>query len=97
MEEKTFAVYIMTNIKNTVLYTGSSTGLKARGWSHKQKMVPGFTRRYNITKLVYFETCEDYDTMLGRERQIKAGSRAGKIKLIESKNPQWRDLYDELD
>ncbi len=92
-----FAVYIMTNFKNTVLYTGSSTGLKARVWSHKQKLVPGFTKKYNITKLVYYEACPDYDSMLAREQQIKAGSRADKIKLIESLNPTWKDLYDDLD
>jgi putative endonuclease len=97
MEDKTSAVYIMTNFKNTTLYTGSSTDLKGRVWSHKEKLVPGFTKKYNLTKLVYYEVCEDYDSMLAREQQIKAGSRADKIKLIESMNPEWKDLYETLD
>ncbi|MBX4186724.1 MAG: GIY-YIG nuclease family protein [Candidatus Doudnabacteria bacterium] len=87
----------MTNFKNTVLYTGSATVLKQRVWSHKEKLVPGFTKKYNLTKLVYYETCDDYDSMLAREKQIKAGSRADKIKLIEKMNPIRRDLYEDLD
>ena len=87
----------MTNFKNTTLYTGFSSQLKERVWEHKQKLVSGFTKRYNLIKLVYFETGDDHDAMLAREKQIKAGSRADKIKLIESKNPEWRDLYDDLD
>lgn len=86
----------MTNFKNTTLYTGFSTELKGRVWTHKQGLVPGFTKRYNITKLVYYEAHDDYDSTLAREKQIKAGSRADKIKLIESINPTWRDLYNEL-
>jgi putative endonuclease len=96
MDDKDYAVYIMTNFKNTVLYTGCASMLKPRVWSHKQKLVPGFTKKYNITKLVYYETCPDYDSMLAREKQIKAGSRADKIKLIEAMNPTWRDFYDNL-
>lgn len=87
----------MTNFTNTTLYTGFSSELKGRVWSHKQGLVEGFTKRYKITKLVYFEAHDDYDAALAREKQIKAGSRADKIKLIESMNPTWRDLYDELD
>ena len=98
MEEQIFAVYIISNFKNTTLYTGfTSKGLKQRIWEHKQKLVPGFTKKYNITKLVYFEIGDDFDAVLAREKQIKAGSRVDKIKLIESKNSNWRDLYDDLD
>ncbi|OGM32405.1 hypothetical protein A2803_01945 [Candidatus Woesebacteria bacterium RIFCSPHIGHO2_01_FULL_44_21] len=96
MEEQIYAVYIMTNFENTTLYTGFSSQLKQRIWQHKQKLVPGFTQKYNLTKLVYFEVGDDYDSTLAREKQIKAGSRADKIKLIESKNPKWLDFYDEL-
>lgn len=98
MEEQIFAVYIMTNFTNKVLYTGfTSRDLKQRVWEHKLKLVSGFTKKYNVTKLVYFETGDDHDSVLAREKQIKAGSRADKIKLIEGKNPDWKDLYDELD
>ncbi len=96
-DEKVFCVYIMTNFTNTTLYTGYSSELKARVWSHKQKLVEGFTKKYNLTKLVYYEAHNDFDSSLAREKQIKAGSRADKIKLIESTNPQWCDLYDDLD
>ena len=87
----------MTNFNNTTLYTGFSGVLKQRVWSHKQSLVPGFTKKYNITKLVYYEAHDDRDSALEREKQIKAGSRAKKIKLIENLNPTWKDLYDELD
>ena len=87
----------MTNFKNTTLYTGFSSKLKGRVWSHKQLLVPGFTKKYALTKLVYFEAHNDYESTLAREKQIKAGSRAKKNKLIESVNPFWRDLYDDLD
>ena len=97
MEEEIFAIYIMTNFKNTTLYTGCSTSLKDRVWSHREKLIPGFTKRYNLTKLVYYEICDDYDSMLAREKQIKAGSREDKIKLIQGLNPAWQDLYNDLD
>ena len=98
MEEKECAVYIMTNKVNTVLYTGSTAkGLKNRVWEHKEKVVESFTKRYNITKLVYFESCPDIEQAIIRENQIKTGSRAKKIKLINQMNPTWRDLYEDLD
>ncbi len=98
MQDEQYFVYIMTNPTNTTLYTGfTSKPLKARVWEHKNKLVPGFTKKYNITKLVYFEIGDDYDAVLAREKQIKAGSRKKKIKLIETNNKAWRDLYDDLD
>jgi|SRR3989344_1663667 len=98
MDDRNSYVYILTNYTNTTLYTGS-TGieLKQRVWQHKNKLVEGFTKRYNINKLVYYEVFEDLEAALNREAQIKSGSRADKIKLIESINPTWRDLYDDLD
>jgi putative endonuclease len=91
-------IYILTNYKNSVIYTGS-TGreLKERIWQHKEKLVEGFTKRYNVNKLVYYEVCEDLISALNREARIKAGSRADKIKLIEGFNPDWKDLYEILD
>lgn len=96
-EEKECGVYNLTNKVNTVLYTGvTGKGIKARVWEHKEKLVDGFTSRYNINKLVYYEACDDIEQAIAREKQIKAGSRAKKVKLIESINQNWRDLYDDL-
>jgi len=94
-EEKTFAVYIMTNSTNTVLYTGMSGNFPGRILQHKEKLVSGFAKKYDCTKLVYFEICEDSEQAAQREHQIKAGSRKKKILLIGSINPEWLDLYDK--
>ena len=89
-------VYIMTNERHTVLYTGVTSDLKARVWKHREKTIKGFTRRYNVTKLVYYEAFDDIACAIAREKQIKGGSREKKIELINDKNPQWRDLYEGL-
>ena len=93
---KQYYVYIMTNIKNTVLYTGVTNDLIRRVYEHKAKLADGFTKKYNIVKLVYYEVFEDIENAILREKQIKAGSRQKKIQLIDSTNIEWRDLYDEL-
>ena len=90
------AVYIMASKLNTVLYTGVTSGLQGRVWQHKEKLVEGFTKKYNITKLVYYETTESIESAIMREKQIKGWIRAKKIALVESMNPSWKDLYDEL-
>ncbi len=96
--EKECGVYILTNKVHTVLYTGvTGKGIKPRVWEHKNKLIEGFTKKYNLTKLVYFEICDNMEQAIAREKQIKGGSRAKKIKLIENKNPSWRDLYNDLD
>jgi putative endonuclease len=82
----------MCNWCNTVLYTGISSDLHTRVFQHKQKYFKGFTSRYNINKLVYYECFEDVYNAICREKQIKAGSRAKKIALIEKRNPEWKDL-----
>jgi putative endonuclease len=94
--KRQYFVYIMTNPRNTVLYTGVTGDLKRRVWEHKTKAIPGFTARYNVVKLVYFEVFDDPEEAILREKKIKGGSRAKKIALINSFNPQWRDLYEEL-
>ena len=94
--DKLFAVYIMTNKQDGVLYTGVTNDLKRRVFEHREDLVPGFTRRYNLHKLVYFETTSDAYSAIAREKQIKAGSRAKKIALVNASNPEWRDLYDEI-
>ena len=96
MQFKTFAVYILSNQHNTVLYTGMTNNIIRRVAEHKQKIVPGFTKQYNVDKLVYFETFEDAPNAIAREKQIKAGSRKKKEALINSVNPEWKDLYEVL-
>jgi len=93
---KQYYVYIMTNIRNTVLYAGVTNDLIRRVYEHKQKLVDGFTKKYNIVKLVYYEVFEDIENAILREKHIKAGSRQKKVQLINSMNRGWRDLYDEL-
>ena len=97
-QEKECGIYILTNKANTVLYTGvTGKGIKSRVWEHKNDLVEGFTKKYKCHKLVYHELCDNIEQAIIREKQIKGGSRAKKIKLIESINSDWRDLYDNLD
>ncbi len=93
---KICAVYIMTNFKRSVLYTGVSSDLIPRIQQHKSKLIKGFTQRYQVTDLVYYEIFSDIRYAIAMEKQIKAGSRKKKIELINSMNPQWIDLYPEL-
>ena len=89
-------VYIMTNKRNTVLYTGVTSDLKKWAWQHREKLLGGFTQRYNVTRLVYHEIFGDIRDAIAREKQIKAGPRQKKLDLVNRMNPGWRDLYDEL-
>ena len=93
---KQYYVYIMTNKNNRVLYTGVTSNLKKRAYEHKEKFVDGFTKKYNVSKLVYFEVFEDPENAILREKKIKAGSRQKKIDLINSMNKKWSDLYEQL-
>ena len=93
---KQYYIYIMTNKMNRVLYTGVTNDLKRRVYEHKKKLVEGFTKKYNIGKLVYYELCEDIEGAISREKQIKSGSRQKKIQLVNSMNKEWCDLYGEL-
>ena len=89
-------IYILTNKSNKVLYTGVTSDLFKRVTEHKDKAVRGFTSRYKVSKLVYYE---EYNTMpeaIVREKQIKSGSRQKKLDLIKDMNPEWKDLYDEF-
>ncbi len=94
--DKQFYVYIMTNSRHSALYTGVTSNLQARVYQHKEKLVPGFTSRYNVNMLVYYEELSDSLSAIKREKQIKGGSRQDKIDLINTKNSRWRDLYDQL-
>lgn len=89
-----YYVYIMTNHSKT-LYTGVTNDLKRRVYEHKSKLIPGFTSKYNINKLVYFEETPDINSAITREKQIKGWLRRKKIDLIESVNPEWKDLSED--
>ena len=96
MQEKKSYVYLMANKSNSVIYTGVTSDLIKRVYEHKNKLVEGFTKKYNVTKLVYFEVFEDIENAIAREKQIKAGSRDKKIELIIEANPDYNDLYDDI-
>ncbi len=89
-------VYILFNKKNGTLYTGITSNLKKRIYQHKLKVYKGFTSKYNVTNLGYYEVFNDIKAAIEREKQIKAGSRLKKILLIEKLNPYWKDLSNEL-
>jgi putative endonuclease len=92
---KEYFVYIMTNKYNTVLYTGVTNNLMHRVWEHKEGSGSIFTHRYRVTKLFYYESYEDINLAIAREKQIKGGSRQKKNDLINNFNPEWNDLYEE--
>jgi len=92
MGERVYYIYIMTNLHNTTLYTGITNDLFRRVQEHKQGIGGKFSRAYKIKKLVYFEVYSDVRAAIAREKQIKGGSRMKKLILIESLNPEWRDL-----
>ena len=94
--DKTYCVYILTNDRNTVLCTGVTGDLKGRMHQHREKLLPGFTSRYNVSKLVYYGHGADPYGAISREKQVKAGSRRKKIDLINRTKSDWRDLYGEL-
>ena len=94
--DRQYYVYIMTNKHNTVLYTGVTNDLRRRAYEHRTGQGSGFTSRYRITKLVYYEATSDVHSAIAREKQIKGGSRQKKLDLIEGMNPEWKDLYEEL-
>jgi putative endonuclease len=94
--KKSYYTYILSNKYNTVLYVGITDQLIKRASQHKQKLVEGFTKKYNVDKLVYYEIYEDPINAINREKQLKAGSRKKKVDLIEKDNPGWKDLYEEL-
>ena len=89
-------VYILFNKRNGTLYTGVTSDLNKRVFEHKSKISKGFTNRYGIDKLGYYEVHSDIVSAIEREKQIKNGSRKKKIELIESMNPEWKDLYNEI-
>ena len=86
----------MASKRNGTLYTGVTSNLVGRVWQHREGQVKGFTKRYGCKLLVWYETHDTMEQAIFREKQIKAGSRAKKLQLIESMNPEWRDLWDDI-
>lgn len=89
-------LYILSNKPNGTLYVGVTSNLIKRIYEHKNEITPGFSTRYNVKNLVYYEIFDFIEDAIAREKQLKAGSRAKKIILIESINPKWKDLYEEI-
>ena len=90
------AVYILANRRNGTLYIGVTSNLQKCAWEHKNDFAQGFTKRYGVQRLVYFELYEDMMSAIRREKQMKKWNRAWKLELIEKQNPAWRDLWEEI-
>lgn len=93
---KLYYVYIMTNRYNSVLYTGVTNDLRRRVYEHKSGFGSEFTSRYNVKKLMYYEVTRDVQAAIAREEPIKGGSQRKQLDLVNGRNPEWKDLYDEL-
>lgn len=89
---KQYYVYIMTNKSNRTLYTGVTNNLERRVYEHKQRLMPGFTQKYRVDKLVWYEASSDIRNVIAEEKRIKAGSRIKKIERVKLMNPAWEDL-----
>ena len=93
---KSYFVYILASRRNGTLYIGVTSDLLGRVWQHKNKVEDGFTKRYGVDRLVYYEQTEDVRSALCREKQLKNWKRDWKMKLIEKENPEWEDLYEKM-
>ena len=96
MITKQYYVYILFNKQNGTLYVGVTNDLAKRVWQHKNKVIEGFTKQYAVDKLGYYEVCNDINTAIEREKQLKGGNRKAKLELIETNNPDWNDLYYDI-
>ncbi len=94
--DKQYFVYILAKDRNGTFYIGFTENLVKRVKEHKDELADGFTKKYGIKTLVYYEVCGDYEGALFREKQLKKWRRDSKVKLIEAMNPKWRDLYDDI-
>jgi len=94
--DKQFYVYILASKRNGMLYVGVTSNILQRIWQHKHTMAQGFTEKYDIKRLVYYEVHDNAESAITREKRIKKWRRAWKLRLIEEKNPEWEDLYDRL-
>jgi putative endonuclease len=94
--EKDYYVYILASKRNGTLYIGITSDLIKRAWEHKNKVVEGFTQKYNVDKLVYYEQYKDAENAIRRGKRLKKYNRKWKLDLIEKFNPNWKDLYDDI-
>ncbi|MEL6487647.1 MAG: GIY-YIG nuclease family protein [Pseudomonadota bacterium] len=94
--QKRPCVYMMASGRNGTIYTGVTSDLRKRAWQHREALIEGFTKRYGCKLLVWFEQHDKIESAIMREKQIKAGNRKAKLKLIETDNPTWRDLFDDI-
>ena len=90
------AIYILASKRNGTLYIGVTSNLQKRAWEHKNDLVEGFTKQYKVHRLVYYELYADMVSAITREKQMKKWNRAWKLQLIESQNPNWKDLWDGI-
>jgi putative endonuclease len=95
-ERKQFAVYLLASGQNGTFYSGVTSNLPQRIWQHRNHAVPGFTAKYNVTRLVWYEIHDDAASAITREKRIKKWNRAWKVQLLERDNPDWRDLYPTI-
>jgi len=93
---KRFFVYMLASKPRGVLYIGVTGSLSSRAWQHREGVIPGFTKRYFVRRLVWFEECPDALSAVRREKQLKHWRRDWKIALVERGNPNWKDLYEDL-
>lgn len=93
---KQYFVYILTKERNSTFYVGVTSDLAKRIWEHKNEVADGFTKKYHVKRLVYFETYTDPENAIRREKRLKKWPRAWKMKIIEGQNPDWRDLYETI-
>jgi putative endonuclease len=96
MKQHNYYVYILTNYNNKVMYVGMTNNLERRIYEHKKGLIEGFTKNYNLSKLVHYEHTFDVNAAIEREKQIKKWRRKKKNALVESRNPGWRDLYEDI-
>ena len=94
--EKHGYIYIITNKNNTTLYVGVTSNLVKRIWEHKNHVIESFSNKYKLNKLVYYEICDSIENAINREKYLKGKKREFKVKLIETMNKEWKDLYDDI-
>ncbi|HEY7164823.1 MAG TPA: GIY-YIG nuclease family protein [Candidatus Binatia bacterium] len=94
VDERRYYIYLLTNWNNEVMYVGVTNDLKRRIYEHQNKLVPGFTGKYNVNKLVYFEETRDVRSAITREKEIKKWRREKKNRLVQNANPEWKDLSE---
>ena len=95
-QSKQYYIYIMSNFKNGTIYTGVTNNLVRRVYEHRNKLMDGFTKKYGLTSLVYYEVTNTIDSAILREKQLKSGSRKKKLNLINKFNKDWKDLYETI-